>query len=355
MLLEARTRRELRAGAMIMLATTLMLASGTAPAEAGSAVSAGPRDGHVSVRKQKKALRHWTPERMRNARPIRMPKAPRRRPVLGSAEPSRGEPGRVEGTRPGPSGSTADLAPASEVYEYPFPYTRHALDKALERRYPYRTIGKLFGRTAAGARFVCSAASVASPGRHIIWTAGHCVSDGQGNWHRQLVFVPALRGRKRPYGRFPVKKLFAPTAWHDGGDLRHDYAAARVGKGTKGKKLRKAVGTLGFLWNQARDLHWNVFGYPAAKPFNGKRIQVCQASRATDDLTMTVPEPMGIGCDQTGGSSGGPWVYRLGRGNYIGSNSSYRYDPQPEALFGPYLTALANVVRCRAAVGRDAC
>ena len=61
---------------------------------------------------------------------------------------------------------------------------------------------------------------------------------------------------------------------------------------------------------------------------------------------------MGIGCDMTSGSSGGPWVTMWRRGSYINSVNSYRYtSTQPLAMYGPYLDILANQVRCAAATG----
>jgi len=349
--LSLRTVRSIRAtivivGACALVVTGIGSASAADPSE--PVFSTGSHK--IAYRQQQRALKYWTAERMREAKPMPMPRADRRAPITGAAEASAKRARYVEGTQPARRRPAASLTPA-EVYPYPYPYTRFALDKALWKKFPYRTIGKLFGRMN-GKDFSCTGASVTSPGRHLVWTAGHCVSDGAGAFVDRLLFVPASRYAKRPYGTFPAKSVVTTVGWHSTGDHRYDYAAFSVGKNRNGKKLRKVVGALGFTYDQSRDLHWNTFGYPANTPFDGKRVQVCQASHATDDLSFLSPQPIGMGCDQQRGASGGPWIYRLARGNYINSNVSYGYPlSQPEAVYGPYLTSAANELRCMAATG----
>lgn len=346
-----RTIRSVRATFVIVGACALVVTG------VGSVAAADPAKPDVSIssrkttyREQQRTLKYWTAERMRNAKPMPLPAADRRAPIMGAAKASRKRPRYVEGTQPATRTPSATFTPA-DAYPYPYPYTRFALDKALWKQRPYRAIGKLFGRMD-GKSFSCTAASVTSPGRQLVWTAGHCVSDGSGAWADKLMFVPASWSAKRPYGTFPAKSVVTTEEWHDTSDFRYDYAAISVGKNRNGAKLRNVVGALGFGYNLSRDLHWNAFGYAANRPFNGRRLQVCQASHATDDLTTGSPEPMGMGCDQQRGASGGPWIYRLRRGNYITSNVSYGYPAvQPEAFYGPYLTSYANELRCYAATG----
>lgn len=346
-----RTIRSIRATVAIVGACALVVTGVGSVSAADPSKPVFSTSSHkIAYRQQQRALRYWTTERMRNAKPMPLPAADRRAPLIGAAEASRKRPRYVEGTQPATRTPSAKFTPA-DAYPYPYPYTRFALSKALWKKYPYRAIGKLFGRMN-GKNFSCTGASVTSPGRHLVWTAGHCVSDGAGAFVDTLVFVPASRYAKRPYGMFPAKSVVTTMGWHDTGDSRYDYAAISVGKNRNGKKLRGAVGTLGFAYDLSRDLHWNAFGYPANTPFDGRRIQVCQASHATDDLAFLSPQPMGMGCDQQRGASGGPWIYRLMRGNYINSNVSYGYPvSQPEAIYGPYLTSAANELRCSAATG----
>ena len=349
-----RVTRPLRATSILACALALIV-TGVGGASAKDLLDPVAREGgaKVSAREQERTLRYWTAARMHKARPLPLVQGDRRRPAMGSAESTAGQPGYAEGTEPTRRAKprrSGRIRPA-DAYPYPYPYTRFALPNPLRRKFPYRAVGIIFG-LMNGRLFSCTGASVASPKRHLVWTAGHCVSDGAGGWVDALVFVPAYKNGNRPYGVFAAKSILTTAGWHLEGNPGADYAVVSVGKNRNGKKLRKAVGALGFTWDQSRDLHWNVFGYPANGHFSGQRIQVCQASHATDDLAFGAPEPMGIGCDQQQGSSGGPWIYGLKRGNYINSNVSYGYpDTQPEASYGPYLTAAANELRCLAGTG----
>jgi hypothetical protein len=106
-----------------------------------------------------------------------------------------------------------------------------------------------------------------------------------------------------------------------------------------GTRIQQVVGALGFMANVPRSQHWNTFGYPAAAPFDGQTLNTCQAGHGTDD-TIGTPEPVGIGCDMTGGSSGGPWVLDFKRlnddGNYLNGVNSYGYSSLPNVMFSPY-------------------
>jgi hypothetical protein len=45
---------------------------------------------------------------------------------------------------------------------------------------------------------------------------------------------------------------------------------------------------------------------------------------------------MGIGCDMTGGSSGGGWVTDPSAAGYLNGLNSYKYSNQPNVMYGPY-------------------
>ena len=300
---------------------------------------------------QARALAYWTEARMGGARAARAPVPPRRSPRTGISDEAGSRARLVEGSQVGDTSSPAGETGA--VYEYPYPYTRYGLDSVLYSRFPFRTVGKIFFRRG-GVNRVCSGASVVGGPRHIVFTAGHCLNNGSGAFSGKVVFVPAYRDGNKPYGSFPATLLWVLTAWGDDGDSTYDYGAFSVGRNAAGRTLGQAVGELGFMWDAPRDLHWSALGYPADPPFDGETMHVCHASRAVDDIGLPGfgAAPIGIGCDLTGGSSGGPWIYRLKRGNYLNSVISYGYDEtEPEGTYGPYLDASANLLRCAAATG----
>jgi V8-like Glu-specific endopeptidase len=244
------------------------------------------------------------------------------------------------------------------AYSYPFPFTRYSVDDQLYPGvYPYIAIGKLLF-LQNGIQYVCSAASVESPAASpTVWTAGHCLSDGNGTFSTKVGFVPSWKNGAAPYGFYPATQLAVATSWHVNGDFTRDYGAFQVGTnallGGEGQTLQSQVGTLGFAWNQSRIQHWDDFGYPAANPFDGQLMTTCQASHAVDDTGSqgAGPDPIGIGCDMTGGSSGGPWILLFKRGSYINGHNDYKYvvPAEPLAMYSPYFDTVANQVRCAAA------
>jgi hypothetical protein len=112
-----------------------------------------------------------------------------------------------------------------------------------------------------------------------------------------------------------------------------------------GKKISQAVGTLGFAYNVGRHQHWRALGYPQAAPFNGQRMHDTQASYAYDGAVNGAVKPVGIGCDMTGGCSGGPWVTKLLSQNLLNGNNSYRQSNRPEEMNSPYFDDRAKTLR----------
>lgn len=221
--------------------------------------------------------------------------------------------------------------------ERPHPFTGAEIFDSYEQ-YPLRTIGKLFF-SRNGGDFVCSASALASDNLRLVWTAGHCVAAGDGvNWSYNVRFVPAYRYGAAPFGVWEVCGLYTTSPWFNSSDLAQDFGAIKVCDRPDGARLHEVVGSLGFMANIARVQHWNSFGYPAAPPFNGESMHTCQAGFGRDDGGL-FPMTIGIGCDMTGGSSGGPWILgfnRLGGGNFLNGLNSYGYGSLPNVMFSPY-------------------
>jgi hypothetical protein len=242
---------------------------------------------------------YWTAERMRNA-------VPADRPQGGSAKPKRA---------------------AFSSYEYPGSYTT----------YPASTNGKVFF-TLDGVNYVCSGTAVNSSNRSVVWTAGHCVNAGPGAYATNWAFVPAYRDGSRPFGTWTARTLVTSSAWANQGDISYDVAGA-VMNTNGGSALTDVVGGRGIAFNYNRNQFFTSFGYPAAPPFNGQRLWVCESNLLTSDPT-TSPQTMGIGCDMTGGSSGGGWVV----GGSVYSVNSYGYSNQRNVMYGPYQGSVAQSV-----------
>jgi V8-like Glu-specific endopeptidase len=297
------------------------------------------------------AARAWTKAEMLAAKPY--PLVTRQTEALPSvnalAGPD-GPAGSIAGGKPGSAGTesleaTTDSFTQSGVdllgYSYPPPYTRQDLRNITSpyTKWPFITIGKLFFNQNGGS-YVCSASSIASSSAsHAIITAGPCINDGAGHWSTNMVFVPAYNNGAAPYGQWPIiyatERAF--VAWVSGGDLARDVAGAKVYNNASGQTLAQKVGWLGFAWNQARVQHWWEIGYPQASPFTGAWMIACQASYAYDSPFGSSPNPMGVGCDQTGGTSGGPWVWKIGAGNYVNGVNSHRRTGFSQEMYSPYI------------------
>jgi V8-like Glu-specific endopeptidase len=317
---------------------------------------------HYSLTENPDNNRPWTEKRLEAAKPyplVRMTGTPSVSAQF--AEPD-GEPGMVPSSPPagqesnkGGSGSMEILSPTELMgYTYPPPYIRYwNFDSYLE--FPYSTVGVLFF-TQNGIDYRCSAASI---GENAIWTAGHCMHAGDGSgqegYSTNVVFIPAYKNGDEPFGRWEASDadIFTTHEWRNGNcpfacEVRYDMGGARLlpQKGT-GKKLSDVVGSLGVKYNLPDSQHWFNIGYPSLSPFSGKWQHICAASFAYHDTNLNVPFPVGMGCDMTPGSSGGPWIVNfsgdVGNTNFINGNNSYRYT-RSEEIFSPYFGVKAKIL-----------
>ena len=298
----------------------------------------------------------WTSERMRNAKPYPMPtreSVPAE--VSEPAEPV-GAPGLIPGGVPGQEYSLQEVMDGMETlplgYAYPPPYTRYENFNSTKgpyngyKAYPYLTVGVLFFKQN-GIDYRASASSI---GNYAVWTAGHCVSDGAGNWSSDFLFIPAYKDGSPPvwWAKWDSwLNAHTTTAWHFYGDLCRDMAGVCFNKNAKGRKV-SFIGWLGFAWNWPRDQHWHGIGYPAAAPCDGNKQIICASSHSRDDDPCIFDNPytMGTGCDQTGGCSGGPWIKNFsgqaGASNYLNGHFSYYYPGYTHEIFSPYFDDLAH-------------
>jgi len=240
--------------------------------------------------------------------------------------------------------------PFNRAYAYPAPFNRfETFPVSLYTLYPNRTVGKLFFTDNQGTsdpsddqNFVCSASAVNSNSKNVVWTAGHCVSNGAGRFYVNHQFVPARRLGTNPYGVWTAKEVWTLTEWHSFGNLRQDVGALVMNKNSSGISIVNVVGGLGAIFNGSRIAHWNAMGYPQAAPFAGERQYQNQSSYAATDAVNARPGPdtTGAGNDLTGGSSGGPWIKGYtASGGYMNGVNSYKYvsPSMPLEMYSPYL------------------
>jgi len=188
-------------------------------------------------------------------------------------------------------------------------------------------------------------------------TAGHCVSDGAGNFYENWVFVPAYSSAETgcksdagcyPFGIWPARRLMVSTQWHRFANFREDLGYALLAT-QHGRHIVDVVGGQGSAFNLPRRLRWVDFGYSQEPPFDGFNQDFCLTRWISDDAPTDGPGPLaiGVGCNLTGGSSGGGWIVARGhhtRLGFVNGHNSYRYSDEAQAdqhLYGPYYGAAA--------------
>jgi V8-like Glu-specific endopeptidase len=282
--------------------------------------------------------RYWTNKRMRTAVPADLVVRSKREAQAATIGSPEGPPTQVSAVAPVKSTQTGAQRLARTL-SGPYPYTRYEI--TTPEADPYRTSGKVFFRMGAG-NYVCSATAVASENKSAVITAGHCVNDGAGGpWATNWAFAPGYRNGAAPYGIWTAQSLHTTTEWLSQANLRYDIGAAIVSPNASGQLLTDVVGGRGIAWNQNVVQSFRSFGYPAAAPFDGSKLFVCDANYGTTDSFVpgSGPNPIGIGCDMTGGSSGGGWLIL---DSIVNSVNSYKVVSQNEVMYGPYFGSAAE-------------
>lgn len=301
---------------MRMLSKTLLLAlSGAlsvtvagAPAFAGIDAPDGPAAADLATysavnTRADLAAAYWTPERMAAAIPVPAAElAPSDQPT-DIAGPQ-GEPGRAAPAVPLTATSLEDSALTGLD-------TGSVATKWRGSRFsaPASTSGKVFFVADDGGNYTCSASTVNSGGKDVVFTAGHCVHGGGPgrSWFdaSTWTFAPSYNAKKKnptPYGLWTAWQLWSLSGWTDSGDRTHDIGAAVMQTDGWGTHIVDAVGGQGIEWNWPLEQHIYQFGYPARAPFAGKMLQYCS------NWTYNDGGHEGIDCNMTEGASGGPWL-----------------------------------------------
>lgn len=274
------------------------------------------------------ARNYWSPDRMRQARASipSVSEMPSVQSILPNA--TNFDTQRVVSQAPVAQRRAAVLARTTEIGSE---YTT----------FPLSTSGKLFTRDAIGQLFVCSATVVSSSNLSVVWTAGHCLHEGNGgDWVQSAVFVPAYKDGVAPFGEWPVIDAYVPVGWTDyDQQWQYDMAAAVVAPNSSGYPIANVVGGRGISWNEDQDQFFDAYGYPAAPPFSGERMFICDSS-VSYLADFLAPPPIGITCDMSQGASGGGWIIH---DEFLNSHTSFGApEVLPGVLFGPYFNEVTG-------------
>ncbi|MER7758359.1 peptidase [Streptomyces sp. NPDC097619] len=306
-------------------AVSVLLAAGALLAGALTAATPSAAAPAATSFEQRQTKGFWTAERMRSATPLDLTLAPgtRLKAPVSAARPT-----AVPPTPAAPTG----VSPTA------FPQAGGAWTGGGA---VVRTSGRVFftfqGRTAS-----CSGDSVTSQNGSTVLTAGHCVKY-QGAWHTNWVFVPAYANGNAPYGQWSATQTFATDQWAASEDINYDVGLAVVAP-LNGQKLSQVVGAQGVLFNGGYNKAMYAFGFPAAAPYDGSKLVYCSGNSGKDFL---LSKDHSLGCNMTGGSSGGPWFQNFNESTGTGlqvSVNSFGYTFLPNRMFGPYFGNEAKAV-----------
>ncbi|MBB5925757.1 trypsin-like serine peptidase [Streptomyces echinatus] len=311
--------RRHRTAVGILLAVGALLTGGLVQAGAAEAAPVATPSGPsaaahtASATEQHRARAFWTAERMRGATPLDLLLTEQAAKTLKSPEPH---------------GSPTTVAPTPALASFPQaggPWTGGGA--------VVTTSGRVFftfqGRTAS-----CTGNAVTSQNASTVVTAGHCVKY-QGSWHTNWVFVPAYNNGNAPYGQWTAARTLTTPQWEASEDINYDVGAAVVAP-LNGKTLTSVVGAQGIQFNGGYNKPMYSFGFPAAAPYDGTKLIYCGGNSSKDFLFT---QDHSLGCNMTGGSSGGPWFTGFDEATGTGlqvSVNSFGYSFLPNWMFGPY-------------------
>lgn len=312
--------------ALVLAASGLAVTTMAAPAMAAPAAAPAPADVHVAADTAAEARAVsavWTPEAMREAVPLDL--------LLPAADARK----LTRDVRTGPSQVVSPTVPSGGATTMAFPSGGAPWTGGGA---VVRTAGRVFF-TYQGRQASCSGNAVTSANKSVVMTAGHCVKL-DGAFHTNWAFVPAYDNGNAPYGTWTARTLRATPQWVASEDINHDVGAAVVNQ-LNGQSLTDVVGAQGIAFNQARGQNMYAFGWPAAAPYDGTRMIYCSGRVFNAFLSNGI----GMNCDMTGGSSGGPWFLQFSEATGTGlvnSVNSYKINFVPTWMFGPYFGADAQ-------------
>jgi V8-like Glu-specific endopeptidase len=199
-------------------------------------------------------------------------------------------------------------------------------------------VGALF--TSVGGRLqghFCTASVVDSPGRNLLATAAHCVSEAGG---AALVFVPGYDDGRMPYGAWRVTRLFLDKNWLSSFDPDDDVAFLLVA-GPGKQKIQNVTGGEVLGLGRPAGHTVSVIGYPQTA-----NVPILCDNRAREFS----PTQLEFDCGgYTDGTSGAPLLEDVspstGLGTVIGVIGGYEQGGDTPSVsyatqFGPFVADL---------------
>lgn len=278
---------------------------------------------------------YWTPERMRDAEPMELPRTDPKNVKKISISKMKSQFG---GTRTGEDGAPPSIEIQPDMHQYFQPMIHKelqhkevasfdAIDTGTVQEqftsaqltpttsvtvYPYRAAGKLFFTTPNGNK-TCSASVIK---QRIVLTAGHCVHSGNNSstgWYTNFMFVPAFNNGAAPFLTWSVSYKATTNIWYNSAGKVPNAAdwgmLEIIDQPVNGVSTRigNLVGWLGWQSLSTIPNHATILGYPNAFD-NGQLMHQVLAQSATE----VAPNNAEYGSDMSFGAGGGPWIQNFG-------------------------------------------
>jgi V8-like Glu-specific endopeptidase len=307
------------------------------PVLAGTTVAADPqRSSHAQV------LAYWTPERVQSAKARGFVYSQGRFEPAAKPEAN---------SKPGGGGGGG----GSKVTGAQWPDFKGDI---------YRSVGRVLFTLNSG-NYICSGSVVseAESGRSIVLTAAHCAYDKQdGGFARNWMFIPEFDTdptytcSASTHGCWTATSLvvhagFANESGFTATATHHDWAFAVIGQGGKSNtQLDATIPSFPIAFTDyASKTQVHATGYPAGGKYSpGHELIYCSGPVEFDRWNGN--RTYKLGCDMTGGSSGGPWLTSFdGTGNtgILSSVNSYTY-VEGNAMHGPKFNSKTQATFSRA-------
>ena len=266
----------------------------------GTAVAAKP-----VMTDHQRTIAYWTPQRLANAKPrdfVRTPSGDFVRAPQPQAKPPR-------------PGGGANVTGAS--------WTKGGQIQTRSGKVVF---------TMDSGDYICTgtvAADASNNGVSIVMSAGHCAYDAaDGGFARNWMFIPNFDGAptytcaNTIYGCWTARALVIDSGFANSGGFntqatKHDWSFAVVPAGGKsGQLLETQFPGFGHSFSTASNTVYS-FGYPAAGKYHGSDLTYCAGPVFNDPNNGNAT--LGMACDMTGGSSGGPWLTTFDENTGVGT------------------------------------
>lgn len=246
--------------------------------------------------------------------------------------------GRAQVVSSGVAWGTVPPASASPLpLSSPLAASVSPLARAARAWYAYRPTTFVASERRPGARLTgivlalnsqsqpvlrCSGTVVNSPNGSVVWTAGHCVVNYRTHAaYAHFEFVPGagagptLVQPAAPYGVWSAVAWATTKDWALHGSAHHmrrDFGALLLARNAQGRTISQVLGGSQHISFSGRiPKRAELLGYPGTGRFHGNDSLIGCGPRPVGRASVPPapgPEPLGIACSMTEGSSGGPWL-----------------------------------------------